>query len=108
MSWAMLISELQTAGVIVMATPEGDLELDAPRGVLSEAKLTVLREHKAEIVSLLSPRCPFCKKRTRLKTEEAVHSGLHYFDRSCLQCGEIVEIFIPPRQDLADIHNTIG
>jgi proline racemase len=104
----MLISELQMAGVIVMATPEGDLELDAPQGVLSQAKLTVLREHKAEIVRLLSRRCFSCKKRTRLKTEEAERGGLRYFDTSCLRCGEVVEIFLPPRQNLANIENTIG
>jgi hypothetical protein len=107
MSWAMLISELQTAGVIVMATPEGDLELDAPRGVLSEAKLTVLRQHKAEIVRLLSRRCPYCKRRG-MRTEETKRDGLGYFDTRCLHCGEIVKIFIPPRQNLANIQNTIG
>jgi proline racemase len=103
----MLLSELQTAGVVVMATPEGDLELDAPRGVLSEAKLTVLREHKAEIVSLLLPRCPFCKQRG-MRTEESERGGLLYVDTSCVHCGEIVEIFIPPHQNVADVQNTIG
>ena len=107
MNWPSLLSELQTAGVLVMATPEGDLEVDAPRGVLSAAKLRVLREYKAEIVSLLSPRCPFCKQRG-MKTDKSERGGLLYFDTSCVHCGDIVEIFIPPRQNLAHVRNTIG
>ena len=50
-----LLRELQSAGVLVTATSDGDLELDAPRGVLTKAGLATMRQHKAEIVSLLSP-----------------------------------------------------
>jgi hypothetical protein len=50
------LGELQTAGVIVTATLEGVLDLDAPRGVLTEAKLDVLRKQNSSIITELRSR----------------------------------------------------
>lgn len=92
-----LLRELQTAGVIVTATPEGDLELDAPSGVLTEAKLTTLRQHKAEIVVLLSRRCPLCGYQG-MRQEQSIKEGLLYVDTLCRGCGELIECFVPAQQ----------
>ncbi len=94
----MLLSELQTAGVIVRATPDGDLELDAPRGVLTEAKLSSLRQYKAEIVSLLLPSCPFCGDH-RMRQEQSFLEGLLYTDKLCAGCDELIECFAPAQQN---------
>ncbi len=95
-----LLSELGTAGVIVTATPDGDLELDAPRGVLTRARLTALRHYKTEIVGLLSRSCPYCGS-YGMRQEQSVKEDLLYIDTLCRTCGEIVECFIPARQTLA-------
>ncbi len=93
-----LLSELQAAGVRVMATPGGDLELDAPRGVLTRGKLTALRQYKAEIVILLSRRCPYCGSRGT-RQEQSIKEGLLYIDTLCGGCGELIECFIPAQQN---------
>jgi hypothetical protein len=92
-----LLSELQTAGVIVTATADGNLELDAPRGVLTEEKITTLRQYKAEIVSLLTRRCPYCGSHG-MRQEKAFKEGLLYVDTLCRACGELVECFVPAKQ----------
>ncbi len=92
-----LLSELQTAGVSVIATPDGNLELDAPRGVLTDARLTALRQHKAEIISLLLRPCPFCCYHG-MRQEQSVKEGLLYIDRLCGGCGELIECFVPAEQ----------
>ena len=94
---ALLLSELRTAGVIVTATPDGSLEVDAPRGVLTEARLTALRQHKAEIISLLSRRCPLCGY-NGMRQEQSVKEGLLYVDTLCGTCGELIECFVPAQQ----------
>ncbi len=94
MSATSLLSELRTAGVIVTATSEGDLELDAPRGFLTETKLNVLRRYKAEIIILLSRRCPLCGHQGT-QQEQSIKGGLHYVDTYCFRCGELIECFIP-------------
>ncbi len=93
-----ILSELQTAGVVVTAMPDGDLEFDAPRGVLTEAKLTALRQYKAEIVGLLSRRCPYCGYQG-MRHEQSVKEGLLYVDTLCGACGEIIECFVPAQQN---------
>lgn len=93
-----LLFELQTAGVIVTATPDGWFELDAPRGVLTEAKLTALRQHKAEIVGLLSRRCPFCGYHG-MRQAQSVKEGPLYVDTLCAACGEFIECFVPAQQE---------
>ena len=93
-----LLRELQTAGVIVTATPDGDLELDAPSGILTEAKLTILRQHKAEIVGLLSRRCPLCGYHG-MRQEQSVKEELLYVDTLCRGCGELIECFVPAQQN---------
>ncbi len=93
-----LLSELQTAGVVITATADGNLELDAPRGVLTEAKLTALRQYKAEIVGLLSRRCPYCGSRG-MRQEKSFKEGLLYVDTLCGACGELVECFVPAEQN---------
>src|SRR5438270_2366848 len=98
MSPRTLLRELQTAGVLVTATPDGDLELDAPRGVLTEARLTALRQHKAEILGLLPRRCPFCGHRG-MRQEQSVKVGLLFIDTFCGGCGEIVECYVPAQQN---------
>jgi hypothetical protein len=94
---ATLLSELQTAGVIVTATADGNLELDAPRGVLTDAKITALRLHKAEIAGLLSRRCPYCGYRG-MRQEKSFKEGLLYVDTLCGACGELIECFVPAKQ----------
>jgi len=93
----VLLCELKTAGVIVTTTPDGDLEIDAPRGVLTEARLTALRQHKAEIVGLLLRRCPFCGCHG-MRHEQSVKEGLLFFDTFCGACGELIECFVPAQQ----------
>ncbi len=93
-----LLSELQTAGVVVTATADGNLELDAPRGVLTEAKLTALRQYKTEIVGLLSRRCPFCGYRG-MRQEKSFREGLLYVDTFCGVCSELIECFVPAQQN---------
>ncbi len=93
-----LLSELQAAGVRVMATPGGDLELDAPRGVLTRGKLTALRQYKAEIVILLSRRCPYCGSRGT-RQEQSIKEGLLYVDTFCGARGELVECYVPSQQN---------
>lgn len=97
MSPTKLLRELQIAGVIVMATPDGDLELDAPRGVLTKEKLNALRRHKAEIVRLLPRRCPFCGHQG-MRQEQSVKEGLLFVDTLCRACGELIECFVPAPQ----------
>jgi len=92
-----LLSELQTLGVIVTATPDGDLELDAPSGVLTEVKLTALRQCKSAIVSLLSRCCPFCGCHG-MRYEQSIKEGLLFFDTLCEACGELIECFVPAKQ----------
>src|ERR1051325_11020376 len=92
-----LLSELQTAGVVVMATPDGNLELDAPRGVLSEEKLIALRQHKAEIIGLLSSCCPFCGYHG-MRHEQTMKGNLLYLDTICAGCGELIECYVPAQQ----------
>jgi hypothetical protein len=94
-----LLSELQTEGVIVTTTVDGDLELDAPRGVLTQAKLSVLRQQKAEIVGLLTRRCPYCAHHG-MRQEESIKEGLLYVDTLCGTCGELIECFVPAKQDI--------
>jgi len=98
MSVATLLSELQKAGVIVTATPDGDLELDAPRGVLTEARLTALRQQKAEIVCLLSRRCPFCCYHGT-RQELSIKEDLLHVDTLCGACGELLECFVPAQSN---------
>lgn len=93
-----LLRELQTMGVIVTATTDGDLELDAPRGVLTETKLIALRQHKAEIVRLLPRRCPFCGYHG-MRYERCVKEGLLFFDTLCAACGELIECFVPAKHN---------
>ncbi len=96
-----LLSELQQAGVIVTATPDGSLELDAPRGVLTKAKLTALRQYKAEILGLLSRHCPFCGN-NGMRQEQSVKGDLLYLDTLCFGCGELVECFVPMPTDATE------
>ena len=102
-----LLSELQTAGVIVTATPDGSLELDAPRGVLTKAKLTMLRQYKAEIISLLSRRCPLCRS-YGMRQEQSVKEGLLYIDTLCGTCGELIECFVPPQQNISAVADQLS
>jgi hypothetical protein len=95
-----LLSELQTDGVVVTATPDGDLELDAPRGVLTGARLIALRQHKAEIVGLLSRRCPFCGYHW-MRQEQSIKEGVLYVDTLCGDCGEIIECLVPAQQTIS-------
>lgn len=92
-----LLRELQTAGVIVTATADGDLELDAPRGVLTETRLSALRQYKAEIVGLLPRRCPFCAY-NGMQQEQSVKEGVLFIDTLCSACGELIECYVPARQ----------
>lgn len=98
-----ILSELQAVGVLVTATPDGDLDLDAPRGVLTEERLTALRQHKAEIVRLLSSHCPFCGYLGD-RQEQSIKEELLYADRFCGECGELIECFVPGQhKDAADL-----
>ena len=94
----VLLSELQSAGVVVTATSDGNLEVDAPRGVLTESRLTALRQYKAEIVGLLSPRCPFCGNYGR-REEQTIKQGLLYIYTLCETCDETIECFVPASQN---------
>ena len=95
-----LLSELASAGVIITATSDGDLELDAPRGMLTTATLTALRQYKAKLVGLLSRRCPFCRQ-NGMRIEETWKDNLHYFDTFCVTCGELTEVYIPANADVS-------
>ena len=94
-----ILNELQTAGVSITATPDGDLELDAPRGVLTGELLTTLREYKEQIVGLLSRLCPYCGSRG-MRQESSVKESLLYVDTLCRECGELVECFVPAQQNI--------
>lgn len=103
MSALTLLRELQTAGVIVTATADGDLELDAPRGVLSETRLSALRQYKAEIVGLLPRRCPFCAY-NGMRQEQSVKEGLLFIDTLCGACGELIECYVSgPQKDTTGV-----
>lgn len=92
----ILLSELHSAGVIVTATADGNLELDAPLGVLTEAKLTALRQYKTEIIGLISRRCPYCGY-PGMRQVKCFKEGLLYVDTRCGACGELVECFVPAK-----------
>lgn len=92
-----LLRELQTAGVIVTATADGDLELDAPRGVLTETRLSALRQYKAEIVALLPRHCPFCAY-NGMRQEQSIKGGLLFVDTLCGACGELIECYVPAQR----------
>jgi hypothetical protein len=99
MTATTLLNELRMVGVIVNATPDGGLELDAPRGVLTEARLTALRQYKAEIIVLLSCRCPLCRS-YGMRQEQSVKEGLLYIDTLCVTCDELIECFVPAQQNI--------
>jgi hypothetical protein len=107
MTATTILTDLQASGVSFGVVAPGRLRVEAPLGVVTPEVRTALIKHKAEIVKLLSRRCPFCKERG-MRTEQTEREGLRYFDTSCLHCGEVVETFIPPRQNLANIKNAIG
>jgi hypothetical protein len=112
-----ILTQLQALGVNLSVVVPNRLRVEAPVGVVTPELRTAMLEHKEMIISvlgvgkdlmsLLSRRCPFCKGRG-MRTDETERDGLRYFDTSCLHCGEVVETFIPPRQNLANVQNEIG
>ncbi len=64
-----ILDDLAARGVHVWAESDR-LTLDAPQGVLNNAYLAQIREHKAELLAVLRPRpgtCPHCKELAKLQ-----------------------------------------
>lgn len=51
---AQFLSEIQALGIRLATTSDGDLKINAPKGVLTLDLQRLLKEHKADILYLLS------------------------------------------------------
>jgi TubC N-terminal docking domain len=92
MTATTLLGELQTAGVIVTATLDGLLDLDAPRGVLTEAKLNALREYKTEIIAELRRRDEVARRRRFFLDWARDPGAWHEFETEMEERAAIMEI----------------
>lgn len=89
MTATALLADLLSRGVGLSA--DGDrLHVDAPKGVLTDADVAALHQHKPQILAILSARfCPWCDALVKSKAISAV-SGLPLFwcyIEGCGWCG---------------------
>src|SRR5262245_39901633 len=85
-----LLQQLHERGVILTPSPDGTVRCRAPKGVLTPELLDAIRQHKAELLAMLTPeRClPLPRSPApcwRCKGPSA-RQGLRYL--LCAQCQE--------------------
>lgn len=95
---ALLMIELDAAGIQLNATVNGSLHIDAPAGTLSQALVDRIRSNKPELLRMLTPSAtpgvPIVKSRSdQGLMDDSLEDPVEFIDLSeltpCRACGTL-------------------
>jgi hypothetical protein len=91
-----VLNDFVLLGFTLEPSPEG-LRYHAPKECVTSETIAKLRKNKSILLNYLNKRCPFCKAHG-VRQKRHIQEGLIYIDTRCLNCGDLVECYVPAEQ----------